>query len=242
MTPIEPPDARDSPRHGYRGLETPPPMMERPQGLTVALSREAGARGSSIADAVGRLLSWQVYPQEMLDFLAHDDAARGEMLKDLPEAAVQWAALQSARFQARRNLTDDHDAAATARLIFALAARGRAVVVGHGAGFILPKETTVHVRIVAPVDVRTAYLGQWLRLTDEEAEAEAASRDRRRAGFIRTMTDTPWDQPAAYDLILNSARLNLEAVAELIAHAVRRKEARLDAPEPDEPPTDEPEA
>jgi len=229
MTPERAQNAEESPLHGYRGAATPPPMLERPRGLTVAISREAGARGTSIAHAIGRLLGWQVYPQDMLDFLAHDDTARAEMLKDLPEAAIHWAALQAAGFQSRRNLPDDHDGAAAARLIFALAARGEAVVVGRGAGFILPKETTVHVRIVAPVAVRTAYLAQWLRQTDDEAAAEAASRDRRRASFIRTMTDIPLEDVTAYDLVLNSARLNPESVAQVIAEAVRTKQLETEA-------------
>lgn len=219
-----PAEVDESPLHGYRGVATPPPILERPQGMTIALSRQAGARGTSIAQATAGLLGWQIYPPEMLDFLAHDEAARTEVLKDLPEAAIHWAALEAARFQARRRLPDDQDTAAVARLIFALAARGDAVLIGRGAGFILPNETTVHVRIVAPDDSRTAYLAQWLRLTDEEAAAEAASRDRRRAGFLSSMTDSAWDDVTAYDLVLNSSRLHLDACAKLIAEAVRLKQ------------------
>ena len=50
MTPIT--DA-GPPLHGYRGTPTPPPMVSRPLGVTVAISREAGSRGGSIAAAVG---------------------------------------------------------------------------------------------------------------------------------------------------------------------------------------------
>jgi len=39
----------DSPLHGYRGEEASAPTMGVPAGLTIAISREAGSRGASIA-------------------------------------------------------------------------------------------------------------------------------------------------------------------------------------------------
>src|SRR4051812_8217077 len=48
------------PMHGYRG-DLPPGRTTAPRGLTVALSREAGARGTTIARKLGELLGWQVF-------------------------------------------------------------------------------------------------------------------------------------------------------------------------------------
>ena len=78
------------PLHGYRGEPTPTPL-ERPRGLTVAISREAGARGGSIAKRVGRLLGWDVFDQEMLGFLAQDENARRDLLAEVPPDAIAWA-------------------------------------------------------------------------------------------------------------------------------------------------------
>jgi cytidylate kinase len=222
------PDATEPPCHGYRGTPTPPPTAQRPRGLTVAISREAGARGGSIAAAVGRLLGWQVYTQEMLDFLAHDETARAEFLADTPASARMWADTELARLTQARELRVGSDAAALARFVLVLAARGDAVVVGRGAGFLLPAASAVHVRIVAPVEQRVAYLGQRLRLTGPEAAAEVESRDRRRGAFLAALTDRDPTDPTVYDLCLNSARLGLDACAELIAQAVRAKQVPSD--------------
>jgi cytidylate kinase len=211
------------PLHGYRGAATPPPMVMRPCGLSVAISREAGSRGGSIASAVGRLLGWQVYPPEMLDFLARDDAARGGLVAELPDFARQWAEMEFARLATARKLAPKSDAAAVVWVVLALAAKGEAVLVGRGAGFVLPPATTVHVRVVAPVAQRVAYLSQWLRLTEPEAVAEVRNRDRQRTQFLATLTDEDVADPVRYDLVVNSARLGLETAAELIAAAARRK-------------------
>src|SRR5687768_15625531 len=101
-TSSTPPEAVGPPLHGFRGAPTPPPVVNRPAGLTVAVSRESGARGGTIAEAVGRALGWPVYPQEMLDFLARDEAARAELVADLPPSARLWAEAEHARLLTAR--------------------------------------------------------------------------------------------------------------------------------------------
>lgn len=216
--------AAEPPHHGYRGAATPPPTLQKPRGLTVAISREAGSRGGTLAGTLGRALGWPVYTQEMLDFLAHDETARAELLVDLPEAAQFWAARQFLELTRIRGLAVTSDTAAVARLIFVFAARGETVLVGRGAGFLLPHASTIHVRIIAPPDDRVAYLSQWLRLTSEEAATEVESRDRRRADFLAKLSDRNPADPAGYDLVLNSARLGLEACVDAIAVVVRAKQ------------------
>ena len=215
------PDA--GPLHGFRGAEGGV-ILTRPLSFTVAVSREAGSRGSGVAWAVGRLLGWPVFPQEMLDFLAREDEARADMLRDLPAGAVEWAGAVCDRVVAARRLDPAGDTAAVARLVYTLAARGEAVLVGRGAGFLLPRDSTVHVRVVAGLPERVAYLAQWLRLGDAEATEEARQRDRRRAEFLATVTDAAIDCPTNYDLVVNSGRVGVETAAELIAALVRGKQ------------------
>jgi len=218
------PPADGAPLHGYRGAETPPPVPERPQSVTVAVSREAGSRSGSIAAAVAARLGWPVYPQDALDSLAHDPDARGELLRGVPEAATHWAELETAKLLFGRKLPPDHPAAAVARLVFALAAKGDCVLVGRGAGFLLPRATTVHVRLVSPFDDRAAYLGQLLRLTAAEGAKEVIRRDARRAEFTAHLTDRAVHDPTAYDALLNTARLPDAVVAEVVAGLVRARQ------------------
>ncbi len=79
------------PLHGYRGEAPTPNPPTRPRGLSVAISREAGARGGTIATKVGTLLGWQVFDTETLDYLVQNDTARGQFLAEVPDAAKVWA-------------------------------------------------------------------------------------------------------------------------------------------------------
>jgi hypothetical protein len=209
------------PVHGYRGEPTPPPLELRPGGPTVAVSRQAGARGTSVAEAVGRRLGWQVVTQELLDFLADDDPE--DLERELEPTARLWALAGWKALVAGRGLSEASPAAAVSRRLFALAARGRMVVVGRGAGFVLPAATTLSARLVAPEADRVSYLGDRLRLTAAEAAAEAAARDRGRAAFLAALCDRDIADPTGYDLTVNVARLGLDGTADVVAAAARRK-------------------
>src|SRR5262249_41241955 len=92
---------------------------------------------------------------------------------------------------------------------------------------ILPAPTTLHVRIVAPLPDRIAYMSQWLRLTDEQAAEQVRTRDIRRAEFIATHFHRQPNDLYQYDLLLNSALLGEELCADLIVQAARAKQAAL---------------
>jgi cytidylate kinase len=231
--PIEVPNA---PLHGFRG-EAEAAQLARPRGLTVAISREAGARGTTIARKIAEILDWQAFDPETLDYLAQNDTAREQLLAEVPADARRWADTQLAHLQRDRGLNATGDLLRLVRLLLAVAARGNAVIVGRGAGFMLPPETTVHARIIAPLDARVAYMAQELRLTRPEAVEEVRARDERRANFLdQTLALDPSDL-TAFDVVVNSDRLGVEAAAQFIGWAVRTKQMFVELAEPSGKPS-----
>lgn len=219
------------PLHGFRGDEETTPRA-RPCGLTVAISREAGARGTTIARKVAEILDWQVFDHDTLDYLAQNDSARAQLLADVPADALAWADVQLAHLQRDRGLNAEGESLRLVRLVLAVAARGNAVIVGRAAGFLLPRETTIHIRVIAPLEARVAYMAQELRLTRPEAVEEVRARDERRAIFLdRTLAQDPADL-TAYDAVVNSDRLGVEGAAQFIGWAVRTKQMFVELTEP----------
>ena len=215
------------PMHGYRGDE-PLDASAFPRGLTVALSREAGARGTTIAHKLGGILGWQVFDQEMIDYLIVNESGRAQILAELPDGGRQWVEERYRKLWGDRGLKTDPETESLIRLVLAVAARGDAVIVGRGAGFLLPGETTLHVRVVSTLDSRVNYLAQALRMTREEAAEEVRARDDRRARYLtRSLLCNPSD-PTVYDLIVNTGRLGVEAAAQCIGWAVRTKQQFVD--------------
>jgi hypothetical protein len=221
----------ESPLHGFQGDRGPAPAAPTvPASLTVAVSREAGARGGTIGRRVGKKLGWQVYNQELLEYTAQEGASR-HIMAHLPPAAALWAEERLQTLWRGQNLSQHPSIADIARIVLALGAQGEVVMIGRGAGCILPAASTLHVRVVAPFADRVAYMSQWLRLTEVEADEQVRQRDQRRGQFIETHFHRRPGDVYQYDLILNSSLLGEEICAELIAQAARCKLAALGGPE-----------
>jgi cytidylate kinase len=214
----------ESPRHGYRGEVANQPFL--PAGLTIALSREAGSRGTSIAKRAGEKLGWQVYTQDMLEYVAQEPTVRREAIDQLSPAALHWVEEQLERLEAEGIAGDAADLD-IARLILCLGATGEVLLIGRGAGCILPSHATLHVRVVAPLEARIAYMSQWLRLSHDEAAQQVRLRDQRRAEYIQSHFHRQAADVYQYDLLLNSTLLGEELSAELLIRAARAKAAAL---------------
>jgi cytidylate kinase len=218
LSPVREPE---SPRHGYRGERRPAGQPFLPAGLCVAVSREAGSRGTSIARRAAEKLGWQLYTQEMLEFMAQDPAARQEVAENLSPAAAHWVEEHLERLgedPGREPIFTD-----MARNILALGAAGEVVLIGRGAGCILPRASTLNVRVLAPLEDRVAYLGQWLGLDSEEAAAQVRLRDARRAQYWQSNFRCDVAEVYQYDLLVNSTHLGEDLSAELLARAARAK-------------------
>jgi Cytidylate kinase-like family len=223
-TPEEPGNGHgdEGPQHGFRGAGPVSPASFAPAGLTVAISREAGARGGTIGRRAARALGWQVYDQELMEYLSQDGTLHQDVLAGLSEPAIAWVDEHLERL-VRQGVDRSPAVLNLVRLTLALGARGGVVIIGRGAGFILPRESTLHVRLMAPLEERIAYLSQWLRLTSDEARQRVRVRDARRAEFLTTCLRRQPGEPYAHDLILNTGSLGEDFCVELITHAVRAR-------------------
>lgn len=212
-----------SPLHGYRGTEQVEPAPGGPAGLTIALSREAGARGATIAKRAGEKLGWDVYSQEMLEYVAQNGSARQELKDKLTPSASAWIDRQLQQLLDRNFLSQNPLVRDLTRVVLTLGVQGNVILLGRGAGFIVPARSTLHVRLIAPLEDRIAYMSQLLRQTREEAEAEVRTRDHRRADFLATHFHRKPNDVHVYDMILNTSLLGEERCAELIAAAAKAK-------------------
>jgi cytidylate kinase len=220
------------PRHGFqgdRGAAARP--VAAPAALAIAVSREYGARGGTIARRVARQLGWQVYDQELLEYMAQDGVVRQGLLDNVTEGAAAWIEARLEELRRQGGLEDP--VANMARLVLALGVQGEVVMVGRGAGCILPAATTLNVRVVAPLPDRIAYVSQWMRLSLAEAAEKLRARDQRRADFLRVHFGRSPADVHRYDMLLNSSLLGEEGCADLIVQAAHVKWTTLKVSEAD---------
>lgn len=186
----------------------------------VAVSREAGAGGGTIARRVGTRLGWKVYDHELLDAIAR----RMELLPDearvydelAPTVIQDWLLPLGEEHYAPHEAYLDH----LAKLVDSIGKAGQSIVVGRGTGFLLPREETLSVRIVAPLKARAQRLAERTGVSFRTARRAARDIDRRTLKFARVMYHVNAADPHHYDLVLDSHSLGLEIAVELIVRAV----------------------
>jgi cytidylate kinase len=217
-----------TPLHGFQGNRGERQALATvPAALSIAVAREAGARGGTIGRRAARKLNWQVYDQDLLEYMTQDTVVRQGILDNLTPVAVAWVELQLQRLLQEGRLSQDPTILHLARVVLALGSQGEVVFIGRGAGFILPRESTLHVRMMAPLEERIAYMSQWLRLPLREAAEKVRARDARRVEFITTQLHLQPGETYHYDMLLNASLLGEETCAALIAEAALARTARL---------------
>jgi cytidylate kinase len=193
--------------------------------LCITVSREAGARGSTVARLVGQKIGWTVYDQELLEYIAHEVHLRSSVLESLEETEFDWSHDWLANLLEDQWQNQDTYIVHLTKVVLAIGLHGESIIVGRGAACILPRERSLNVRIIAKDSDRISFLSQIERLTPLDAERHMRETDEQRKRFVRDYFHRNNEDVHEYDLVLDSSALGEECCADVIIAALRGKEA-----------------
>jgi len=98
------------------------------------------------------------------------------------------------------------------------------VIYGRGSQFILKGlPTALHIFVVAPLKLREERLRQARHLDLERARQEIDHFDNSNREFIKRYFKADWEDPACYDLVINTEYLSFSAAAAIIIEALAHK-------------------
>src|SRR5438045_1048238 len=197
----------------------------------VTISREYGSGGGEIATRLARRLDWQLVDHQIVAEAArklgvheavveaHDEKAGGILSR-----VFQWpypipAEEAQAYYEALR------------RVVLEAANTGHAVIVGRGGQVLLAdRRDVLHVRVVAPLEHRVAYAVTREGLDTDAARKRVQEKDQTRIRYTQTQFHRQPDDAHLYDLVINTAILDLDNVVDQICLAVEHKSSRLSVP------------
>lgn len=205
----------------------------RISGPVVTISREAGARGNSIARAlvpelessevITKYRPWTLFNQDLLDHVITEHQLPGKTADYFPEdkpdeirALVgEMLGLHAGVYTSARKC---------AETIRRLAEAGNAIIVGRGANLVAATvKHAIHARFVGEEKTRVRHYAQLHDLSLKAAGEKVAKLDCARKRYIKSNFDRDIDDPRQYDLIINTDRFNNEAVARVIRQALEEK-------------------
>lgn len=181
----------------------------------ITLSRQMGSQGDDVALAVAQRLGLQLVGRELINRAARAAGAPEVALAALDELGLLGVKPSAAALRLYRQKV--------AEVITELAKQGNVLLVGRGSQVVLAdRPGTLHVRIIAPRALRIAIVQARCGVPAEVAAARVEASDRARAAYLRRHHGMRLDDPALYDLVINMARLDVEAAVALVCEAAQR--------------------
>jgi cytidylate kinase len=198
----------------------------------VTVSREAGAGAETVAGLLAAKLNaqgpqgaqpWTVFDKNLIDRVLADQDLPQEIAKLVEEdkdttikAIVgELLGLHPSMWTIFHHTSDT---------ILKLARLGRCIIVGRGGNIVTAKlQGGIHVRLVAPENVRLAHLAKHFGLDEKSAAKYLREHDEGRRRYVKTNFERDIEDPLLYDAVLNTGLLGFEKTADLLAGMVAAK-------------------
>lgn len=192
----------------------------------ITLSREMGSRGDDIARAVAERLGIRLVGREIINRAAKEAGAPEVALAEIDELGLLGVKPSAAALRIYQEKVT--------AVIHSLAAEGGILLVGRGGQVILANQAGVlHVRVIAPIEMRLALVQARCRVPAEVAAARIAASDAARTGFLKRHFGVRGDEPSLYALVLNMAQMDVATAVDLVCLAAQQKESAYEARERD---------
>ena len=187
--------------------------------MIITISRQAGTNGALIGHLVAERLGLRLFDRELVDEVARRLQVEAPVAVQFDETVLTPVAQVLSEW--RSSITEDLYFRSLRQALQHITKEGKAVIIGRGANFVLHCPDCLHVRLVAPIALRTAIWRTTHDIPEPEALRMLDEVDARREHFIRHFFHAEVADPVHYDLVINLAGLTPEMTAEIIAHAAR---------------------
>jgi cytidylate kinase len=187
--------------------------LTKPSGWTITISRQMGSLGMEVAQALADLLHYRKIRQEMIKAAALRAGTPEMMLAFIDDLGLLDVCPSPESCLAFRT--------AIYELMHEYAAEGGVVIVGR-AGQVILKDNprALHVRVIAPLNVRIERVSRSQGIPAAAAQAQIEASDHHRKTYLRRFYQVRWSDPSLYHLVLNTAFYTPEQAARLIQAAL----------------------
>jgi cytidylate kinase len=181
----------------------------------ITLSRLPGALGGDLARKVAADLRIDIYDQEIIEEIARNSNVSRRIVESLDEqdrsVLDDWiSALGEDHMWSYEYLGE------LSKVICAIGTHGYSIIIGRGASYILPREVSLRVLVVAPLEVRVNNVMRKHGVDEKDALRNIMRADAERRAFIRKYFQADLTEPVNYDLVINTENLDLDQAAHLI--------------------------
>jgi CMP/dCMP kinase len=198
----------------------------------VTISREYGAGGSELAQALGRRLGWRVRDHDLPHAVAARLGVPDDMIEPLDEhVSTLLEQLGNSLLLGTPEVIVDpsyvaqpnaNDVAAATDAILRESVTEPVVIVGHGAQALFHgRPGAFHVRLIAPLESRLARICARRNCGSGAAATLARQVDEERERYVKQLYGRDLRDPLLYDIQFNTGSITIEDAAAAIVRLIR---------------------
>lgn len=193
----------------------------------ITISREYGSGGHIVGEQLARQLGIAFYDKELITLVARDSSFSEKFISEneqkLPGSLLYQMVLQDYEAPLDKSLSyDDALFVAQGRVIRRIAAEKSCVIVGRCANYILQgRPNTFHVFLHADMPHKIGRAVSEYGIAPEEAPARITRTDKDRRAHYLHYTGQQWGDSCNYDICLDTGRIPLERVVEILLKICR---------------------
>lgn len=182
----------------------------------ITISRQLGSLGRTVAGLVAERLGYAMVWRDLINQAAQRAGAPEAALSAIDELGLLGVSASRQACQAYCRAVE--------QVMKEWADKGNVVIVGRAGQVILRGQPGVlHVRVVAPLDIRAERLATAHGIALESARAQVEASDKFRRHYLKRFYRVSWDDPELYDLVVNTGRVSPATAAEMIVQLISRE-------------------
>jgi cytidylate kinase len=206
----------------------------------ITIRGQLGSGVPEIAREIARLLPGDYVDREIIESIAklvghptddvvareHTPVRLTQRIKGALESALARSGSMESAFTRnwKGHLNDAKYLDALKSVIQDLALEENIVIHGRGSQFILHNNpSALHILVIAPLPVRINRIMTERKVDEDTAEQRIEEYDNSRRTFIQRFFKRDIEDPAYYDLVVNTEHLAYDLAARVIVRAVQRK-------------------
>lgn len=193
---------------------------EKPGISIVTLSREPGSGGRIVASRLAEKLGITIFHQEVIHEMAQSAHVSARLVETLDERGLSLMEDLIATLIDKHHLWPDEYMQHLMKVLGTIGQHGRAVIVGRGANFVLPRDKRFAVRIVAPQPWRIKNVAREFGISKEDARRRVMRTESDRRAFIQKHFNADITDSTNYDLVINAATLDVDDAVNVISSAL----------------------
>ena len=182
----------------------------------ITISASPGSLGSKMAENLAKALGFDFYHREIIEAVAKSAHTSSSVINSIERERFSGLEDFIASLVRKDYIWPGLYMEHLEKVVHAIGRRGHSVIVGRGVNFILPTEKRLSVRTVASFEKRKENIIKEFDTSAEQAEERIRRRESRRTDYVKKSFSADINNPANYDLVINTGEMNLEDCTDIV--------------------------